>query len=84
MKTELLYEVVRNLIGDIDPVIENHSNDNFDNLEQLCDLAKIIIAEILNVRRNKFCTQKFAIEFGKYADNYIKSIIEELKEVIEE
>lgn len=47
MKKEVILEVVKKLVGEIDPVGSTHVDDiRFKNLETMCELVEDLISDI--------------------------------------
>ena len=71
-----IYDVVRKLVGEIDPIGEtNTDNQRFENLKVMTDLIDKLLTDIddlayLEKNRHEFSRQRA----GKYADKFLKKM----------
>lgn len=80
-----LIDIVRKLIGPVNPVGETHTDDcSFENLKVLVSLTEDLIDELTEISKNKD-RQEFSMKrSGQYAFNYLKDIAEIQSEFIKD
>lgn len=69
-----VYDIVRKLIGPIDPAGQSHTDDKrFENLKATCALVEKLVAAIDEVQcRENIESQEFSVaRAAKYADNFL-------------
>lgn len=66
------YEIVKKLIGEIQPVGEtNTDNERYENLQEMCDLIRNLVADVIKVSQ-EVNRQEYSIKrAGEYASNFI-------------
>ena len=70
-----IYEVVKKLIGDIDPVGETHTDEKrFENLKVMCEVADKLLTDIDGVIPNKRRQEHSMKKAGEYADEFYTRI----------
>ena len=76
-----LKEIVQKLVGSITPAGESHlDTQRLENLKMMCSLVEDLVYEINYVARDKDRYESSMAVMGKYADNFIKNLVEEYKD----
>lgn len=79
---ENIKEIVQKLVGSITPAGESHlDTQRFENLKTMCDLVEDLVYEINFVARDKDRYESSMAVMGKYADKFIKNLVEEYKNI---
>ena len=69
------YQIIRKLIGAIEPVGESHiDSEMFENLQETCDLVEDLIADIYRVAQQANRPEASIGKAGRYAKNFLKDI----------
>ena len=69
------YEIVKKLIGPIDPIGEtNEDNDRYENLKEVTDLVDKLLFDIVQVALQKDRGEYSISRAGKFADEFLKEI----------
>lgn len=75
MRTYDTYDVVKKLLGEINPVGEyNEDNERFDNLEETIDLTRKLIYNIREVSFNKTRYEHSMREAGVKAQSFMNEL----------
>jgi len=70
------YDVVKKLIGEIDPVGEtNTDNDRLENLEAMTDLVNKLVMDIDSVAENKGHHAFSVKRAGEHADKFLSDVL---------
>jgi len=78
---ENIKEIVQKLVGSIHPSGESHlDTQRLENLKVMCGLVEDLIYEINFVARDKDRYESSMAVMGKYADNFLIGLLEEIKE----
>ncbi len=74
-------DVVMKLVGNIEPIGETHVDEKrLENLKALTSLVDGLLHDICIVAQKKDCAEYSKSKAGKFADAFIKYIIEEHKQ----
>lgn len=77
-----LKEIVQKLVGNITPAGESHlDTQRFENLKTMCDLVEDLVYEINFVARDKDRYESSMAVMGKYADKFLRNLVEEYKNI---
>lgn len=69
------YEVVKKLIGPIQPVGESHTdNIRYENLQELTGLIDDLLGDISRVRHNKSRVEYSMKRAGEYCNQYLEEL----------
>lgn len=69
-----IYEIVRKLVGDIEPIGETNSdNFRFENLKVMTKLVNKLIADISYVAENKNRQEYSVQRAGEFADTFLNN-----------
>ena len=75
MDGDRIYDVVKELVGEIEPVGEtNADNRYFENLETLTGLVEALLTDIYAVVRYEERTEYSMNRAGKFAHNFLVEI----------
>lgn len=70
-----LIDVVRKLIGPVDPVGETHTdNERFENLKQLTELVDYLVGDIDKVIVNKNRPEYSMKRAGEFAEHFLTKL----------
>lgn len=81
MKSGTIYDVVRKLVGYINPVGETtEDNERFENLRKMTQIVEWLTTDISRIRSNMNCHEYSMKHAGEYADTFLNELAEEIKE----
>lgn len=70
-----LYDVVKKLVGDIDPVGETNADEKrFENLKDMTQLVDMLVGDIDRVASNKNRVEHSMKRAGQHADNFLTNL----------
>ena len=73
MEADVIYEVVKKLIGNVYPAGESHTDEKrFENLELLCEVTQKLVSNIDQISHDyKDVHQASVKKAGEYAQNFL-------------
>lgn len=75
-----IVDVVRKLVGAIEPVGETHSDSQrFENLRAMTALVDELVNDLNDVSRNSVCHEHSKKKAGEFARGFLKTIGEDLR-----
>lgn len=75
-------EIVDKLIGSIQPAGESHlDTQRLENLKVMCGLIEELVLEVNYVSRDKDRYEYSMAIMGKYADNFLRTLSEDIKNI---
>ena len=81
MKNMNIYDLVRKILGGIQPVAETHCDDEkYENLKATIELVELLIGDIGEVAKEKD-RQEFSVSrAGKRANEFLITLFDSIKE----
>lgn len=74
-------EIVKKLVGNVEPVGETHTDDfRFENLQQMTALIDELLHEVCEVAKQKDRHEYSISKAGRHAHGFIKHLIKTLEE----